>query len=144
MAFARRWVSLAVFAVVLAVPAAAAAAPPSDKDKRYDVLVLTESRSASDTHSSTAAGVNAIKEAGRAGAFKVTEAAQSAGAFTEESLENYRAVVFLNTTGDVLSDNEQLAFEHYFRQGGGVVGIHATIAAEPGWPFMDRLSCWRS
>ena len=133
---ARRWVSLAVFAVVLVVPAAAAAAPP---DKRYDVLVLTESRTASETHSSTAAGVNAIKEAGRGGAFKVTEAAQSAGVFTEGSLEKYRAVVFLNTTGDMLSDNEQLAFEHYFRQGGGFVGIHATIAAEPGWPFMDRL-----
>ena len=57
--------------------------------------------------------------------------AESAGAFTEASLESYRTVVFLNTSGNVLSDNEQSAFEHYFQQGGGFVAIHSAIATEP-------------
>ena len=109
------------------------------KDKRYDVLVLTESRPPTDAHSSTAAGVEALKDAGKSGDFKVTVAAQSAGAFTEASLEGYRTVVFLNTSGNILSDNEQAAFEHYFQQGGGFVAIHSAIATEPSWPFMNNL-----
>ena len=90
--------------------------PPDPKpdDKRADVLVLTESRAAADAHSSTAAGLDALKDAGKSGDFKVAEAAESAGAFTEASLESYRSVVFLNTSGDILSDNEQSAFEHFF------------------------------
>jgi PKD repeat protein/type 1 glutamine amidotransferase len=113
---------------------------PQPSDKRYDVLVLTETRAPGDAHGSTAAaGLEALKEAGKSGDFKVTEAAQSAGAFTEASLESYRTVVFLNTSGDVLSDNEQSAFEHYFRQGGGFVGIHSALVTEPNWAFMTSL-----
>ena len=94
---------------------------------------------AGEPHSSTPAGVAAIKDLGRANDFKVTEAAQSAGAFTEASLESYRTVVFLNTSGDVLSDNEQSAFEHFFKQGGGFVGIHSALVTEPNWAFMTSL-----
>jgi PKD repeat protein/type 1 glutamine amidotransferase len=164
MPFACRWVIAVIPSLALLVPAVVQAKPvdavqsavqasanPSKPpspvkppestpdDKRADVLVLTESRSPADAHSSTAAGVAALKEAGKSGGFKITEATQSAGAFTEASLESYRAIVFLNTSGDILSDNEQLAFEHYFKQGGGFVAIHAAITTEPSWPYMDSL-----
>ena len=99
------------------------------------MLVLTEG----DAHASAAAGVDALKDAGKSGGFKVTEVAQSAGAFTEASLENYRTVVFLNTSGNILSDNEQSAFEHFFKLGGGFVGIHSALVTEPDWPFMTSL-----
>ena len=110
--------------------------PPGAK---ADVLVLTESRSAADDHGSAAAGLEALKEAGKSGGFKVEEVAQSAGAFTEANLESYRTVVFLNTSGNILSDNEQSAFEHYFQQGGGFVAIHSAIKTEPDWAYMDEL-----
>ena len=115
--------------------------PPGPKpdDKRADVLVLTESRTAGDAHSSTAAGLDALKDAGKSAGFKVADVAESAGAFTEASLESYRVVVFLNTSGDILSDNEQSAFEHYFQQGGGFVAIHSAITTEADWDFMDEL-----
>ena len=48
-------------------------------------------------------------------------------------------MVFLNTSGDILSDNEQSAFEHFFRQGGGFVAIHSAITTEPDWDFMEDL-----
>ena len=115
--------------------------PPDPKpdDKRADVLVLTESRTAGDAHSSTAAGLDALKDAAKSVNFKVADVAESAGAFTEASLESYRVVVFLNTSGNILSDNEQSAFEHFFQQGGGFVAIHSAITTEPDWTFMDRL-----
>jgi PKD repeat protein/type 1 glutamine amidotransferase len=115
--------------------------PPGPKpdDKRGDILVLTESLSAADAHGSTQAGINALRDAGKDGNFKVDVAPQSAGAFTEESLETYRVVVFLNTSGNILSDNEQSAFVHFFQQGGGFVAIHSAIATEPDWDYMDEL-----
>ena len=122
-----------------ASPSPPSGSPGEKPDSRkYDVLVLTETRSG-EPHNSTPAGVAALKDVGRANDFKVTEATQSAGAFTEASLESYRTVVFLNTSGDVLSDNEQSAFEHFFKQGGGFVGIHSALVTEPNWAFMTSL-----
>ena len=115
--------------------------PPDPKpdDKGADVLVLTESRTAGDAHSSTAAGLDALKDAAKSVNFKIADVAESAGAFTEASLESYRVVVFLNTSGNILSDNEQSAFEHFFQQGGGFLAIHSAIATEPDWTYMDEL-----
>lgn len=48
-------------------------------------------------------GVASIKELAAANGFQVT-ATQDAGAFTEANLARFRAVVFLNTTGNVLID----------------------------------------
>jgi cytochrome c len=142
MPFAGRWVIAAVSVLALSLPAAAVASPSnaaqSAASKKYNVLVLTESRSAADAHSSSA-GVQKIVDAGKDAGFKVDAIAQSAGHFTEASLESYRAVVFLNTSGDILSDNEQAAFEHYFQQGGGFVGIHSAIATETNWALMNKL-----
>ena len=110
--------------------------PGPDPDKRYSVLILTESRSTADA-AATAAGVKAIEEVGR-GDYKVTVASDSRGHFTEANLKEFRTVVFLNTVGDVLSDNEQSAFEDYFRQGGGFLGLGSAIDAEPSWAYHDQ------
>ena len=114
--------------------------PPNPKpdDKRPDVLVLTESRTSGDDHSSTTAAASRPSRSRQERNFKVTDVAESAGAFTEASLESYRVVVFLNTSGDILSDNEQSAFEHYFRRG-WLVGVHSALTTEPDWAFMTSL-----
>ena len=91
-----------------------------------------------DAHSSTAAGLDALKDAGKSVDFKVAEAAAVGGRVHRGQSRELPAVVFLNTSGDILSDNEQSAFEHYFQQGGGFVGIHSAIATEPDWTFMDK------
>ena len=62
-------------------------------------------------------------------------ATEDAAAFTTANLAQYEAVVFLNTTGDVLNDTQQTAFESYIRGGGGYVGVHAAADTEYGWPF---------
>ena len=81
----------------------------------------------------------AIRELGKANNFAV-EASDQADKFdTVKQLERYRAVVFLNTTGDVLTDAQQANFEQYFFNGGGFFGIHAAIKAEPNWQFLTDL-----
>ena len=67
-----------------------------------------------------------------------------AAAFTAANLANYRAVMFLNTSGDVLDDTQQTAFENYFRAGGGFLGTGSAIETEPSWPFMTNILGTRS
>ncbi|MEQ9582108.1 MAG: ThuA domain-containing protein, partial [Arenibacter sp.] len=51
----------------------------------------------------------------------------------------YSAVIFLNTTGDILNDVQQADFERYIQAGGGFLGIHAATDAEYGWPWYNKL-----
>ena len=48
-------------------------------------------------------------------------------------------MIFLSTTGDVLNDTQQAAFERYIRAGGGYVGIHSAADTEYGWPWYGQL-----
>ena len=103
----------------------------------YDVLAFTEA--VGETHASASDGIRALREIGARNRFRVVVAGNSSGVFTEANLKRYRAVVFLNTAGDVLNAAEQTAFENYFKDGGGFLGIHSAIATETGWQFMTDL-----
>jgi type 1 glutamine amidotransferase len=48
-------------------------------------------------------------------------------------------VVFLMTTGDVLDDTQQTAFEQFIRGGGGYVGVHSAADTEYDWAFYGQL-----
>ena len=63
---------------------------------------------------------------------------------TAADLAKYRAVAFLNTTGDYLTDAQQAAFEAYFGAGGGFVGIGSAVELEPGWAFLTDVLGSRS
>jgi type 1 glutamine amidotransferase len=102
----------------------------------YDVLVF--SATAGFRHDSIPAGTQAIRELGAAHDFTVT-ATEDAAAFTTGNLAGYEAVVFLNTTGDVLDGSQQAAFESYIRGGGGYVGVHSAADTEYDWPFYGEL-----
>lgn len=59
--------------------------------------------------------------------------------FNEDNLKKYNAVIFLSTTGDVLSPAQQADFERYIQAGGGYVGIHAASDTEYDWPWYNEL-----
>ena len=63
-----------------------------------------------------------------------------AGKFTSKNLKQYAAIVFLNTTGDVLNAGQQATFEQYIKSGGGYVGIHAATDTEYEWPWYGKLA----
>ncbi len=128
---------LATAAVALAAATAATLAPPAAAaDDPFDVLVF--SRTSGFRHGSIAAGVQAVTALGAANAFTVT-ATEDAGAFTTANLAGFEAVVFLNTTGDVLGGAQQAAFESYIGAGGGFVGVHSAADTEYDWPFYGEL-----
>jgi PKD repeat protein/type 1 glutamine amidotransferase len=124
-----------VGAASASVPALAAPAP-SSSGIQYKVLVFT--KAAAETHASTAAGVTAIRQLGNQFRFTV-EVTNDSRKFDESHLKQFRAVVFLNTSGDVLNGTQQAAFEEYYRDGGGFVGIHSAIETEPDWSFLTDI-----
>jgi type 1 glutamine amidotransferase len=64
---------------------------------------------------------------------------EDAARFSDASLARYKAVVFLNTTGDILDAGQKAAFERYIRSGGGFVGIHSASDTEYQWAWYGRL-----
>ncbi|MDI5938119.1 MULTISPECIES: ThuA domain-containing protein [Micromonospora] len=126
--------AVTVAAAVLA--ATTSATPASAADAPYDVLVF--SKTAGFRHDSIAVGTQAIRELGAANGFTVT-ATEDASRFTTANLAQYEAVVFLNTTGDVLDAAQQSAFESYVNGGGGYVGVHAAADTEYGWSYYGSL-----
>lgn len=100
------------------------------------VLVFT--KTSGYRHASIEAGVQAIQTLADEHGFEVVATEDSAH-FTEENLQQYAAVVFLNTSGDALNNWQQADFQRYIEAGGGFVGIHSAAATEYGWPWYGRL-----
>jgi type 1 glutamine amidotransferase len=110
--------------------------PAQAADPAYKVLVF--SKTAGFRHSSIPTGIQAIRDLGAAHNFAV-DATEDAAAFTSGNLGQYRAVVFLLTTGDALDNTQQAAFESYVRAGGGYVGVHSASDTEYAWGFYGGL-----
>ncbi|MDT0615887.1 lectin [Streptomyces lancefieldiae] len=106
-------------------------------DPAHEILVF--SKTAGFRHSSIDDGIAALRDLGTANNFTV-DATEDAQAFTTANLAQYKAVVFLSTTGDVLNATQQTAFEQYVQGGGGYVGIHAAADTEYDWPFYEGLA----
>ena len=118
--------------VLLMVAGSAAAQQPEPR-------VLVFSKTTGFRHSSIETGIAAVQKLGRENGFAV-EATEDAGAFSERNLRRFRAVVFLNTTGDILNGPQQDALERYIQAGGGWVGIHSATDTEYEWPWYGRLA----
>ena len=101
--------------------------------------VLVFSKTKGFRHASIEKGKIAIMKLGAAHNFTV-DTTENASLFTEANLKNYAAVIFLSTTGDVLDDAQQSAFERYIQAGGGYVGVHAATDTEYGWPWYGKLA----
>ena len=45
----------------------------------------------------------------------------------------------MSTTGEILNDAQQAAFEGYIKAGGGFAGVHAASDTEYSWPWFGEL-----
>ncbi|MFT7159909.1 MAG: cytochrome c [Bacteroidia bacterium] len=100
--------------------------------------VLVFSKTLGWRHSSIETGVAALQKLGQQYSFEV-DATEDASTFNEDNLKQYDAVIFLNTTGNVLDYYQQADFERYIQSGGGFVGVHAATDTEYDWPWYGRL-----
>lgn len=101
--------------------------------------MLVFSKTTAFRHASIPAGQKALIKLGNENGITV-DTTENSSVFTEDNLRRYGAVVFLNTTGDVLDAEQQSSFEKYIQGGGGYVGIHAATDTEYEWPWYNKLS----
>ena len=114
----------------------------STNTKTGNPRVLVFSKTTGYRHSSIAAGKQAIKQLGKENEFDV-DLTEDAGLFNDDNLKKYSAVIFLNTTGDVLNYKQEVAFERFIQSGGGFAGIHSATDTEYDWGwFGDLIGAW--
>ncbi len=107
-----------------------AALPSSTQSIINGANILVFSKTAGWRHDSIPAGIAALQKLATEHQFTVV-ASEDAALFTDAGLSQFNAIVFLNTTLNVLDENQELAMERYIQAGGGFVGIHA--AADTEW-----------
>lgn len=101
-------------------------------------LVMVFTKTAGYRHQSIEKGVQTLRQLGRQNGFVALQT-ESSEDFSDQNLKNYKLVVFLNTTLDVLNDSQQKAFENYIKGGGSYLGIHAASDTEYDWPWYGKL-----
>lgn len=100
--------------------------------------ILVFSKTAKFRHSAIKEGKTAIMKLGMENGFQV-DTTENADYFEEATLQKYAAVIFLNTTGDVLDYPQQAHFERYIQAGGGFLGVHAATDTEYDWKWYNNL-----
>ncbi|MEY3738274.1 MAG: hypothetical protein RL544_1052 [Bacteroidota bacterium] len=125
---------LAILVIMIAVSAAVSATVKSPKHVK--ILVFFETKGF--YHSSIPVAVAALQKLGQSNNMLVDTTSLSE-TFLQDNLQDYNAVVFMSTTGDVFNEAEQAAFKKYINNGGGFVGIHAATDTEYGWPWYNQL-----
>jgi type 1 glutamine amidotransferase len=117
-------------------PSTMASTTPTPVPEPSQVLVLHET--AGFRHDSIPAGIAALTEIGLQEGLDVTVADDSS-VLLEAGLEEFAVIVFLNTTGDILSAQEELAMEEFIRSSKGFVGVHSATDTEYDWAWYGGL-----
>lgn len=124
-----------LWAVVVAASLLAACAKPQPPPPPR---VLVFSKTMGFRHESIGPGKQAIMKLGATYGFAV-DTTENSAYFIPDSLEKYRAVVFLSTSGDVLDTPQENALVQFMQRGGGFVGIHAAADTEYDWPWYGNM-----
>lgn len=127
---------LALLVAVAATTALAVPGAAAEEETRFDALVF--SKTAGYRHGSIPVGIDAIERLGQEHGFTV-DTTEDAADFNDENLARYEVVIWLSTTGNVLDETQQQAFERYIQAGGGYAGVHAASDTEYDWPWYGEL-----
>lgn len=96
--------------------------------------LLVHTRTTAYRHDSIPAAIAAVRTLGD---FDVTATEDPAA--LEAPLDPYAAVVFLSTSGEILTRAGRERLAGYVEAGGGFVGVHAAACTEYEWPYYGEL-----
>ena len=97
------------------------------------VLVYTNHTPSADV----TAAIQALQKLGDINGFEINPT-DTTNLFTDDSLSEYAAVLFLNRSGVNIGNNERIALERFIQAGGGFAGIHPT-AKTYNWRWYGRM-----
>lgn len=107
------------------------------KAEQFSVLVFT--KTAAWHHDSSAAGVAGIEQLGKLHDFGVFWTEDANRVFNDKELAKFKVIIFLSTSGDILTPPQKAAFQKFIRAGGGFVGIHGASDTEYQWEWYTKL-----
>jgi hypothetical protein len=105
--------------------------------EHFQVLLFTKSLDFH--HLSISNGVQMFKELSQNNHFGLTWTEQSDFFDDQAQLNSMDVIVFMNTSGDILNDNQRKALQDYIHQGGNFVAIHSASFTMMEWPWYVKL-----
>jgi len=124
--------------VILLVPSLLLIGDSAAQTIAPSFALLVFSKTTGFRHDSIPDGITAIRALGAEHGFRVDDT-EDPERLTDTALGQYKVVMFLSTTGDILDQEQKAALERYIRAGGGFVGIHSASDTEYHWPWYGRL-----
>ncbi len=125
--------------------------PPSDTSSDWVALITAQDELPLNVlvyhetngfrHNSINAGIAMVNEFASESGWNVDDS-QNSDPFNAASLATYDVVVWMNTSGNnLLNNDEQAAFEQYIQAGGGFVGVHAATDTyrDGSWSWYNDL-----
>ena len=111
-----------------------------DKQPEYEspAHVLVFSKTEGYRHGAISSGIKMLFDLSESQNWIIT-ATENPSVFSDGLLTSFDVVVFLNPTGDALSEPNQEAFERFMKSGKGMVGIHAAADFEYEWSFYASI-----
>ena len=109
----------------------------SEKNKIRSILIF--SKTLEYRHDSIEPAIAAIEGLGLKNNFNVFHS-EDASIFNSRRLRYFNAIVFLNTSGDVLDSLQEEYFKKYIQGGGGWVGVHCATDTETDWVWYGQLA----
>lgn len=104
--------------------------------EQFNVLIF--SKTAGWHHTSVNEGVTALKAMAENHHFNI-DWQEDANLINSKNLAKFDVVLFLQTTGDILNDEQQKALEEFIQSGKGFVGVHSASDTEYDWPWYGKL-----
>ena len=107
------------------------------KNGQKKVLIFTKTEAY--RHESIAAGVQTITDIAHKLGFETIHT-ESSAIFNPTQLSQVAAVVFLNTTGNILEEKQRKALTEYMIMGGSFMGVHSAADTETDWEwYIDHI-----
>ncbi len=131
------WIGLLLGMLLFAAPGASAQPVHAGPDLA-GLRVLIFTKTTGFRHGSIDEGVEMFRRLAQEHRFAIVHS-EDAHVFSDAGLKPFDAVVFLNTTGDILDGPQESAFERWLRGGGGWLGIHAASDTEYDWAFYAQV-----
>lgn len=134
------YIALFLMAISLCVSCTTRTSSSAKAKQRSEkrVLIFTKTAPGSYRHASIEPGKAAIKLLCEQNGY-MADTTEDASLFTDETLKQYSALVFLSSNKDVFNAEQKVALQRYIHAGGGFVGIHAATGTEREWPWFGKL-----
>lgn len=104
----------------------------------FAARVLVFHKTAGYRHASIGPALEVLEGIGEVEGFEIVSS-EDAAVFAFDSLSQFDVIVFLNTTGDILSPEQQEVMERFIEAGGGFVGVHSAADTEYDWAWYGEL-----